>query len=234
MSDKQQSDLLIIGNGKAGKSLGDGQSRTEKELGGRHSVGNNEATLGGRLPLLDPKELEGDQKKLYELLDSTLVPWAEASGFKGKTEDGKFIGPFNPELYGVGITPAFLQLLQAESKNTSLDKRVREVVILSTVAVWNSPYALYAHSAVARRVGIPEVAIQALVANESSDQLSPKEQVAHRFARTLTKHYRVDADLFREAESMFGLTGLIDMIYLVGIYLLTAAKLNAFEIPSPE
>jgi hypothetical protein len=50
MSDKQQSDLLIIDSGKAGRSLGDGQSRTEKELGGRHSVGNNEATLGGRLP----------------------------------------------------------------------------------------------------------------------------------------------------------------------------------------
>src|SRR5579863_5564668 len=107
---------------------------------------NNESKLGGRLPLLDPGRLEGDQKKLYELLDSTLVSWAHESGFKGKTDDGRLIGPFNPDLYGVGITPAFLQLLQAESKSTTLDKRLREVVILSTVAVWNSPYALYAHS----------------------------------------------------------------------------------------
>ena len=45
----------------------------------------NEATLGGRLPLLDPKRLEGDQNKLYEFLDSTLISWAGASGFKGKT-----------------------------------------------------------------------------------------------------------------------------------------------------
>jgi 4-carboxymuconolactone decarboxylase len=195
---------------------------------------NDESKLGGRLPLLDPKTLEGDQKKLYELLDSSLVSWAEKSGFKGKTEDGKFIGPFSPDLYGVGITPAFLQLLDAESKTTSLDKRLREVVILSTVAVWNSSYALYAHSAIARKVGVPELAIQELVVGNVSEHLLPKEKVAYRFARQLASEYKVDADLYREAESLFGRTGLVQMIYLIGIYLLTAAMLNAFDIPSPE
>jgi 4-carboxymuconolactone decarboxylase len=197
-------------------------------------MSDNNAFLGGRLPLLDPKELEGEQKKLYELMSSTLVTWADASGFKGKTEDGKLIGPFNPYLYSTGITPGFLQWMQADSKHTSLNKRVHEVVILSTGAVWKSPYELYAHSAVARKAGIPEAAIQALVAGESSDQLSPEEQVAHRFARQLATNYRLDADLYREAESMFGRVGLIDMVYLIGMYLLTCALLNAFEIPSPE
>jgi len=194
---------------------------------------NNEATLGGRLPLLDPNKLEGDKKKLYELLDSTLVSWATASGFKGKTQDGKLIGPFNPNLYSVGITPAFLQLVQAESKNTSLDKRVHEVVILSTGAVWKSSYELYAHSAIARKAGIAEIAIQALVEGKGSELLSPKEQVAHQFARQLASEHRVDPDLYREAESMFGQTGLVEMIYLIGIYLLTSAMLNAFEITAP-
>jgi 4-carboxymuconolactone decarboxylase len=197
-------------------------------------MNDNESKLGGRLPLLDPKTLEGDQKKLYELMDSTLISWADASGFKGKTEDGKLIGPFNPYLYGTGITPGFLQWMQADSKHTSLNKRVHEVVILSTGAVWKSPYELYAHSAVARKAGVPEAAVRALVAGRSSDELSPEEQVAHRFAHQLTAEHRVDADLYREAESMFGRTGLVDMVYLIGMYLLTCALLNAFEIPVPE
>jgi 4-carboxymuconolactone decarboxylase len=195
---------------------------------------DNNATLGGRLPLLDPKALEGDQKKLYELLDSTLISWADASGFKGKTDDGKLIGPFNPFLYSTGIAPGFLQWMQAESKHTSLDKRVHEVVILSTGAVWQSPYELYAHSAVAREAGVPEAAIQALVSGKSSEDLSPEEPVAHRFARQLATEHHVDADLYREAESMFGRTGLVDMVYLIGMYLLTSALLNAFKIPAPE
>jgi 4-carboxymuconolactone decarboxylase len=194
----------------------------------------NEAILGGRLPLLDPKTLEGDQKALYERMQSQLVAWADTSGFEGQTEDGKLIGPFNPYLYSTGITPGFLDWLQADSKHTSLNKRVHEVVILSVGGVWKSPYELYAHSAVARTVGIPEAAVQALVAGRSSDELSREEQVAHQFARQLTAERKVDADLYREAESLFGRTALVDMVYLIGMYLLTCALLNAFEIPAPE
>lgn len=194
----------------------------------------DETTLGGRLPLLNPNELEGDQSKLYELLDSTLISWAGASGFKAKTEEGRFIGPFNPNLYSTGITPAWVRLVQDEAKQTSLDKRVHEVVVLSVGSVWKSPYELYSHSLIARAAGIPEIAIHALVAGEGSEHLLPKEQVAHRFARQLATEHKVDADLYREADLIFGKTGLVDMVYLIGMYLLTCAMLNAFEIPAPE
>jgi 4-carboxymuconolactone decarboxylase len=102
-----------------------------------------------------------------------------------------------------------VQLVEAESKRTSLDKCVHEVVVLSIGAVWKSPYELYAHSAIARGAGIPETVIQALVAGKGSEQLLPKEQVAHRFARQLATEYRVDADLYRGAASMFGQAGLV-------------------------
>ena len=195
---------------------------------------DSDARLGGRLPLLDPAKLEGEQEELYGLLSSTLVSWADESGFKGATEDGRLIGPFNPFLYSTGITPGFLAWMQAEGKRTSLGKRVHEVVILSVGAVWQSPYELYSHSAIARKVGVPEPAIHDLVRGRSSDHLTGEEQVAHRFARQLASERRVDADLYREAESVFGRVGLVDMVYLVGMYLLTCALLNAFEIPAPE
>jgi 4-carboxymuconolactone decarboxylase len=87
---------------------------------------------------------------------------------------------------------------------------------------------------VARTVGVPEAAIEALVKGGSSEELTPEERVAHRFARQLTLDRKVDADLYREAEATFGRTGLVDMVYLVGMYLFTCALLNAFEIPAPE
>ena len=51
--------------------------------------------LGGRLPLLDPKVLSPDQRDLYQRLDKTMISWATATGFRGKTEDGCLIGPFS-------------------------------------------------------------------------------------------------------------------------------------------
>ena len=196
-------------------------------------MSNHNENLGGRLPLLDPKELAPAQAKYYKVMDNTLIAWAKQSGFVVKTGDGKFIGPFNPSLYSIGITDGFGKFMDAEAKNTKLDKRTRQIVILTVGAVWNSPYELYAHSAEARKVGLPEGVIQALNSRELPEGLTSNELVAHRFARQLTEERRIDDDLYRKAKQAFGEEGLVDMIYLIGIYHVTCALLNGFEIPAP-
>jgi len=195
---------------------------------------NTESTLGGRLPLIDPGTLSGDQKDLYETMRSTLITWADKNGFRGMTDDGKLIGPFNPYLYSTGITPGFLQWMQADSQHTTLDKQTHEVVILTVGAIWKSPYEMYAHSAVARTVGVPEAVIDGLCRGETPADLTPGQLLAHKFARQLTREYKVDEDLYREAEKHFGSETLVDLTYLVGLYLLTCALLNAFQIPKPD
>jgi 4-carboxymuconolactone decarboxylase len=196
-------------------------------------MSNQNEKLGGRLPLLDPKELAPAQAKLYKVMDETLIAWGKQSGFVVKTNDGKFIGPFNPSLYSPGITEGFSNFMDAEAKYTKLDKRTRQIVILTVGGVWNSPYELYAHSAEARKVGLPEEAIQALASGESPKGLTSNELMAHRFARQLSAERRVDDDLYRKAKQAFGEEGLVDMIYLIGIYLVTCALLNGFAIPAP-
>ncbi len=196
-------------------------------------MSNQNENLGGRLPLLDPKELAPAQAEYYKVMENTLIAWANQSGFVVKTRDGKLIGPFNPSLYCIGITDGFGKFMDAEAKNTKLDKRTRQIVILTVGAVWNSPYELYAHSAEARKVGLPEGVIQALNSRELPEGLTSNELVAHRFARQLTEERRIDDDLYRKAKQAFGEEGLVDMIYLIGIYHVTCALLNGFEIPAP-
>lgn len=64
---------------------------------------NHDAQLAGRLPLLDPDTLKPEQKKLYDQIDQTLIPWSRKAGFLGKTEEGRLLGPFNPFLYSPDI-----------------------------------------------------------------------------------------------------------------------------------
>lgn len=118
--------------------------------------------LGGRLPLFDPSSLSAEQDALYRRLNRTLVKWADQSGFQSMTQDGRLIGPFNPVLLSPAITPAFLDLQEAEQAHTSLDDRVRQVVILAVGAVWRSDYELYAHATVAAKAGLPASVIQGL------------------------------------------------------------------------
>ena len=190
--------------------------------------------LGGRLPLMDPHHLTDLQKKTYDIIDTEMVPWAESSGFKAKTVDGKLIGPFNGILLSPEITASFLALQGAEQKHTTLTDRVRQVVILTVGAVWTCDYERYAHSAVARTAGIPEAAIEALVNGESATDLDDKEQLAQRFTRHLTAGHRIDDALYGATEAAFGPQGIVDMIYLAGCYQTISALLNTFKVPAPE
>ena len=160
--------------------------------------------LGGRLPLLDPLALSDAQKEIYHRINRTFVSWSDSIHFQSKTEDGRLIGPFNPILFSPGISSSFLDLHDAEEKQTSLDERVRQVVILAVGAVWKSDYELYAHSAAARKAGLSENAIRTLATGGLPDDLSGQEKVAQRYARQFSAEHHVDAALYSSAVHAFG------------------------------
>ncbi|NML68016.1 carboxymuconolactone decarboxylase family protein [Hymenobacter sp. RP-2-7] len=191
-------------------------------------------TLGGRLPLLAPDDLTHDQKKLYNKLDDTLVQWAKKSGFQAKTDDDKLIGPFNPMLRSPQVSLGMLELLDAETKHTTLSEKVRQVIILTVGGVWQAAYELYAHAAVGRKAGLDEPTIAALDAGQTPATLAPDEHTAHEFTRHLTAEYRVPEDVYQQALATFGEEGVVNMIYLAGNYMSTCALLNAFAVPAPK
>lgn len=189
--------------------------------------------LGGRLPLFDPTALTGSARELFARIQATAVPWAIESGFVAATDDGHLIGPFNASLLNPAIGAEFLKLQAAEEKYTSLDERVRQVVILTVGAVWRAPYELYAHSAVAHHAGLPEADIAALVAGDLPDHLSDAQKIAHRLARALSTSHHVDNELYQLAEKTFSAAGVLEITVLAGIYHTVCGILNVFAIPAP-
>ena len=186
-----------------------------------------------RLPLLTPGELDRAQKQVYDKMMQEQVPWATKSGFTAATPDGKLLGPFNSLLYGPEVGQAYLDYFTAEKKNTSLPERVHEIVILAVGAAWNSPYELYAHSAVGKSVGLPEEVVQAIVSGQAPKGVSEQEASAYEFSHQLAATHRVDAAAYARAKAAFGDKGLVDLVMLVGLYLVTCTVLNAFEVPVP-
>jgi 4-carboxymuconolactone decarboxylase len=189
--------------------------------------------LGGRLPLADPDALTSTQRVLFDRIAATAVPWAQRNGFAA-TNDGRLIGPFNPSLLSPEIATQFLKLQVAEERHTSLDERIRQVVILTVGAVWRAPYELYAHSAVAHHSGLAESIVVESVAGGEPDALTDAEKTAHRVARALSTAHHVDDDLYHQAEQTFSAAGVFEIAALTGIYHTVCAILNAFDIPAPD
>jgi len=194
----------------------------------------DQTALGGRLPLADPAALNPAQREIFERMATRIVPWAKDAQFQSVAEDDRLIGPFNPCLLRPAISAQFLQLQFTEQQHTSLSERVRQVVILTVGAVWRADYELYAHSAAARRAGLPDAAIETLVNGGLPEELTAEDTIAHRVANQLSTTHHLDDGLYREAENAFGAPGVMEIATLVGIYHTVCAVLNVFDVPAPE
>lgn len=192
-----------------------------------------EDTLGGRLALLSPDKLDSDQKKLYNQLQDTMVPWAKKSGFQANTYDDRLIGPFNAMLRSPLISKAVMGVTSTEGKETSLNEKVRQVVILTVGAIWKADYELYAHAAVGAKAGFDAQTIQELVAGQKPASLSLDESVAFDFTQRLTTQHQIDTELYERTLIAFGEKGVVDMIYLAGQYMTISGLLNTFAVPAP-
>ncbi|OBF50013.1 carboxymuconolactone decarboxylase [Mycobacterium sp. 852002-53434_SCH5985345] len=190
--------------------------------------------LGGRLDLADRAALDDTARELFDDITANALAWARRCGFAAATADGRLIGPFNPSLLNPGLSAAFLKLQAAEQQCTSLDQRTRQVVLLTVGSVWRAPYELYAHSAVARHVGLSESVIAELVAGTEPEALTDDQRAAHRLARALSTDHHVDDALYDEARQRFGAAGVFDITVLTGIYHTVCGILNAFAIPAPD
>lgn len=191
-------------------------------------------SLGGRLPLADPTCLTGAQRELFDRMMTTVVPWADKTGFQSTTADGRLIGPLNPGLLNPAIGAQFLQLQCTERQHTSLSERVRQVVILTIGAVWHADYELYSHAVAARQAGLSDAAVAILVNGGMPEDLTEQEKVAHRVVQRLSSSRRVDDRLYRDAEKAFSTTGVAEITVLAGIYDTVCALLNVFDVPAPN
>ena len=194
----------------------------------------DESSLGGRFPLFDPASLTGSAKALYDHASSTIVPEAEKAGYVSRLADGRMIGPFNPMFASPDIATAMLQLQKAESGKTTLGPVTRQVVILSTGAVWQAPYELYAHTAEALAVGLSSETIDALTRGETPAALGEVDLTAQRFTLALVGQHKINDELFEASRRAFGEKGIFDMIILAGCYQIVCSLLNALEIPAPQ
>lgn len=189
---------------------------------------------GGRLPRNETLDLDDEQRAAVDRIRSGTARWAEESGFAATDDEGGLIGPFNAFVLRPRPGAAFNRWVATDRQESSLPATVREVVILTVGAAWGAAYELYAHTAVARSVGLDENAVQALLDGTAAQVLTGDELVVHRFVDELVRTHRVADDTYAAAEAALGRDGMLDTVHLTGMYLSVSALLNAFEIPAPE
>lgn len=184
----------------------------------------------GRIPLLHPEQLTDEQREVYD----RIAGGERAKGpFPVADDQGRLLGPFNALLQSPGIGGAVERVGAALRFHGELADRVRELVICAVAAHWRSEFEWYAHSRVARQVGVGDDDLEALWRRRVPDGLADDEGAALRLARALLEEREVGEQPYVEALEHHGTAGVVEICAVVGYYQLLAGLLSTFHIPAP-
>ncbi len=147
---------------------------------------------------------------------------------------GALMGPFVPMLTYPQFGIPALTFLRSVDQHAKLDKKVREVAILTVGGVFGARFLLYAHEIMANTFGLSQCAIAALAAGSRPADLNEPENIAYDLSRSLVSGHIVPDSTFKQAVHLLGPDGAAELIFLIGGYCLIATVLNGFDMPSPE
>lgn len=182
------------------------------------------------LPLL-PEQLDADQRALRaSILDGPRGAGPQAFPLAGA--DGTLEGPLGIFRHAPGVGGALSALGEGPRFAGTLDARCREIAVLTVAAACASEFEWYAHSRLARGVGLSGPEIDAVGAGRPCSD-DPRELLVQDAARRLVVRERPDGSLADRVLAGVGPAGALEPVALVGYYRTLAQLLEVFGVGRP-
>ena len=182
--------------------------------------------MPSRLPYLCYEDLDPDRRALWDAI-------AGSRGAGLVNDQGGLIGPFNAFVHAPGVGRRLASLGQVVRFETSIERRLSEVAIITVGARWKAEFEWWAHARMAREHGVADAVVDAIGRGEEPPFEADDERVVYAVARQLAGHGQVDSGAYTAAQRLLGDAGMVELVSLCGYYTLVSFLLNAFTVPLP-
>jgi AhpD family alkylhydroperoxidase len=164
------------------------------------------------------------------LVDLSSSPAAaEVAGTIAGQRWGSVSALYGMLLHAPAVAEGWVALGTAVRRRTSLDDRLRELLICMVARVCDQSYEWASHSRLAAAAGATEAELAALPAWESCPTFSPRERAVLALAGA-TAQGTVDDEAFGRAAAALDRTELVEVVATAAYYTGTARFLSAFAI----
>jgi alkylhydroperoxidase family enzyme len=168
-----------------------------------------------RLPQLTRADLDDEGKAIYDkIVGNGPVPTT---------------GPVAVSLYSPKIAQPWSDLNGFLRYNGDLSPRHTEVAICVAAFEIKQQYEYSAHEPAALRYGAPQAVIDTIKYDREPVGLSPEETVIIKVGRQIMREHKLDSDLYAEAVRLFGRKGLVEMVTVMGDYVMVGMVLTAID-----
>lgn len=142
-------------------------------------------------------------------------------------------GPVAISLHSPKIAQVFSDLNGFLRYNGDLSPRHTEVAIC--VATWEieQQYEYSAHEPAALRYGAPQAVIDTIKYDREPVGLSPEETTIIKLGRAIMRDHKVSSELYAEAVKHFGQKGLVELVTVMGDYVMVGMVMTAIDQQVP-
>jgi 4-carboxymuconolactone decarboxylase len=116
---------------------------------------------------------------------------------------------------------------------TTLAPDLSELAILVTGSFWRAGFEWHVHAPIAERAGVAPAAIEAIRAGKAPE-LNGAQDIVYRFSRALLERHGVEDDVYAAAVRALGVTGVVELVGVLGYYGLISMTIKAFKVAPPE
>jgi 4-carboxymuconolactone decarboxylase len=212
--------LLVIGTGvAAGHELGGRSEQVAAPAAGMSSQApmgafpkDVYADTGNRLPAIKRDALDDAGKKLFDT--------------RGQAD---FFGPGGIRLYSPSVAEQMGGVNDYLRHKSGLDARLVELAILVTARELDCEYVWTAHEPQGLKAGLQPEIVDVVRFRKSPEGLTEKDAVIIQLGREAIGKHHVSPEVAARALNLFGKTGLVNIVSLMGDYASTAILLNAFD-----
>jgi len=174
---------------------------------------------GNRLPLPRRDDLDAEGQRIF---DQVVDP-------KGATLRG-LRGPSGLYLHSPKLAALTRPLNNYLRNGVSFSGRIREIAILAAARSQDNQFEWAAHEGVALKEGVPPETIDVIKHRQPSDGLVEPDATIIELCRASFERRRVSSELYARALALFGKQQLVDLVTLMGYYVMTAGVLTAFDM----
>ena len=147
---------------------------------------------------------------------------------------GKLLTPYKIWLHAPGVAEGLEALGTFLNKNASLSKKELQVVILSTVVHWKSPYPIKNHVKHSRNADLPEEIINAILEGRPVETDDARLGAIARMTATALAAEATPDDAFEAYVATLGREAIAEILALIGYFTAVALALRFHDVqPSP-
>ena len=180
-----------------------------------------------RLAPLYPDDMTAPQRAYYDAIMSR-PPYQDLA--EGSPLGGPFQAWVRSPTFAETIGPMAAYL----RGNGVVHNRLNELAIITVGRIWSAEVEFASHSVAAIRAGISEDIVEAIRHRQSPRFDNADERAVYEFASGLNTEYAVDDAAYQALLDAVGEQGVVELIGLLGIYVMVCMTLNVFRIPVRE